>query len=55
DNVLLTAEMVAKSALLRQESRGVHYREDFPDSDPELTKSSLVNKGKEGEVKASFG
>ncbi len=55
DNVLLTAEMVARSALLRQESRGVHYREDFPDSDPELTKSSLVNKGKEGEVKAFFG
>ncbi|OPX39249.1 MAG: hypothetical protein B1H12_00195 [Desulfobacteraceae bacterium 4484_190.2] len=54
DNVLLTAEMVARSALLRQESRGVHYREDFPDSDPELTKSSLVNKGKEGEVKAFF-
>ncbi|MFH1931536.1 MAG: FAD-binding protein [Pseudomonadota bacterium] len=54
DNVLLTAEMVARSAILRQESRGVHYREDFPDSDPELTKSSLVNKGKEGEVKAFF-
>jgi len=54
DNILLTAEMVARSALLRQESRGVHYREDFPDSDPELTKSSLVNKGKEGEVKAFF-
>lgn len=54
DNVLLTAEMVARSALLRQESRGVHYREDFPDSDPKLAKSSLVNKGNKGEVKAFF-
>jgi len=54
DNFILTAEMIARSALLRQESRGVHYRDDFPDSDPELTKSSLINKGKEGEVKAFF-
>ena len=54
DNVLLTAEMVTRSALLRQESRGVHYREDFPDSDPEFAKSSLVNKGNKEEMKAFF-
>ena len=54
DNVLLTAEMVSRSALLRQESRGVHYREDFPGSDQQFAKSSLVNKGNKGEVKAFF-
>ena len=28
DNMLVTAEAVARSALLREESRGPHYRED---------------------------
>ena len=50
DNMLLAAEMIARSALLRKESRGVHYREDFPDSDSAFAESSLINKGKEGEM-----
>ena len=50
DNMLLAAEMIARSALLRKESRGVHYREDFPDSDSAFAKSSLINKGKEEEM-----
>ncbi len=33
DNLLLTSETIALSALYRQESRGTHYREDFPDRD----------------------
>ncbi len=33
--MLDVAEMVAKSALYRSESRGCHYREDFPDMDNE--------------------
>ncbi|NPV70122.1 MAG: FAD-binding protein [Firmicutes bacterium] len=32
--LLSTAQMVATSALRRQESRGVHYRSDFPAEDP---------------------
>ena len=31
DNMLLVAESTAKSALLREESRGGHTRDDFPD------------------------
>jgi len=27
------AEMVAKAALMREESRGAHYRRDFPKTD----------------------
>ena len=30
-NILLVAEMITRSALLRKESRGGHYREDFPE------------------------
>jgi len=31
-NLLLTARIVTEAALLRQESRGAHYRTDFPES-----------------------
>lgn len=33
-NLLTTALMMTKAALQRQESRGVHFREDFPRVDP---------------------
>ena len=33
DNLCLTAESIAMAALVREESRGTHYREDFPDRD----------------------
>ncbi|WXG43130.1 MAG: fumarate reductase (CoM/CoB) subunit TfrA [Promethearchaeati archaeon SRVP18_Atabeyarchaeia-1] len=39
-NMLLTSEMVARSALMRSESRGAHYRRDFPKTD---NKNWLVN------------
>ncbi|WP_018924896.1 FAD-binding protein [Salsuginibacillus kocurii] len=34
-NLVTVAKMVAESALLRKESRGSHYREDYPESDDE--------------------
>jgi L-aspartate oxidase len=34
-NLLTLGTQIAKSALLRQESRGVHLREDFPERDDE--------------------
>lgn len=33
ENMVTTAEMVAKAALIREESRGAHYRRDFPKTD----------------------
>ncbi len=34
DNLLTVAEAVAKAALARRESRGAHFRSDYPDKDP---------------------
>ena len=38
-NLCVNAEMVARSALLRTESRGAHYRQDYPASDPACLKN----------------
>ncbi len=32
-NLLTASDLIARSALMREESRGAHYREDFPDTD----------------------
>jgi len=33
-NLIVVGNLVARSALIRTESRGAHFREDFPQSDP---------------------
>ena len=32
-NLLVASELIARSALMRQDSRGAHFREDFPNTD----------------------
>lgn len=34
-NALIAAELIAQGALMRQESRGAHFREDFPQTEKE--------------------
>jgi succinate dehydrogenase / fumarate reductase flavoprotein subunit len=41
-NILLIAECVAQAALERQESRGGHTRDDYPDMSPEWRKLNLI-------------
>ncbi len=41
-NMLTVARLMTASALQRQESRGVHYRLDFPESDPKLDGKHIV-------------
>jgi succinate dehydrogenase / fumarate reductase flavoprotein subunit len=41
-NMLLVSECVARAALIREESRGGHTREDFPKMSPEWRQKNLV-------------
>ncbi|PYQ45462.1 MAG: fumarate reductase/succinate dehydrogenase flavoprotein subunit [Acidobacteria bacterium] len=41
-NLLTASEAVTRSALERKESRGAHFREDFPDKDPASAKFNVV-------------
>jgi succinate dehydrogenase / fumarate reductase flavoprotein subunit len=41
-NMLLVSECVAKAALIRQESRGGHTRDDFPKMDPNWRDRNLI-------------
>jgi succinate dehydrogenase / fumarate reductase flavoprotein subunit len=53
-NLLTVAEAVARSALERKESRGGHFRDDFPDKDSAYAKFNiLVRKGPNGEMQVS--
>ena len=53
NNMMLSGEMVARSALMRTESRGTHYREDYPEQDDsKWTKAIFIN-NKEGEMELS--
>lgn len=40
--MLTVAETVIRAALVRKESRGAHYRTDYPEPDPELGKVNFV-------------
>jgi succinate dehydrogenase / fumarate reductase flavoprotein subunit len=51
-NLLMASEAVTRSALERKESRGAHFREDFPDKDPASARFNVVvRKGAEGEMR----
>ncbi len=43
-NLLTVAEAIARAALERKESRGAHFREDFPSKEPALDRTRLVVK-----------
>jgi succinate dehydrogenase / fumarate reductase, flavoprotein subunit len=49
-NVLLASELVLKSANMRKESRGAHYREDYTDLSEEYKLNIVAYKGENGKV-----
>jgi len=52
NHLLTVSEAITRSALDRQESRGGHFREDFPKKDPEAQKyNTVVFKAADGSMK----
>jgi L-aspartate oxidase len=41
-NMLTVAELILRAALMREESRGVHYRQDFPETNDKKWKRTIV-------------
>jgi len=51
-HLLTISEAITMSALDRKESRGGHFREDFPDKDPEAQKyNAVLSKAADGSMK----
>ena len=42
-NLLVIGRLVAEAALARKESRGSHYRSDYPSTDESLAKRSFTH------------
>jgi aspartate oxidase len=49
-NLLTVSELIVRSALSRKESRGGHFREDYPETSDQANNSYLIT----GELNAVF-
>jgi succinate dehydrogenase/fumarate reductase flavoprotein subunit len=49
ENIVLILETSAKAALMRTESRGVHYRSDYPNADYDNWLKEIVIRQENGE------
>jgi succinate dehydrogenase / fumarate reductase flavoprotein subunit len=50
ENLIGVSEAVTRSALIREESRGGHTREDFPKTDPEWGTKNVVTRKRDGRL-----
>jgi succinate dehydrogenase / fumarate reductase flavoprotein subunit len=54
NNLLTVSEAITRSALERRESRGGHFRDDYPNKDPQFaTSNTVVRKGRDGQMELS--
>ncbi len=54
ENALLVGEMILRSAALREESRGAHFRKDFPEVDDRRWKGNIFLRKEKGKVRLEF-
>ncbi|HUQ91552.1 MAG TPA: fumarate reductase/succinate dehydrogenase flavoprotein subunit [Bryobacteraceae bacterium] len=53
-NLLTVSEAITLAAIERRESRGAHFRDDFPEKDPEAAKFNiLIRKAPDGSMKVT--
>ena len=53
-NLLTVSEAIAMAAIERRESRGGHFRDDYPDKDPSFaTFNFVIRKGRDGAMEIS--
>jgi succinate dehydrogenase flavoprotein subunit len=53
-NLLTVSEAITRAAIERRESRGGHFREDYPEKDPAgATFNVVIRKGNDGEMRLS--
>ena len=55
ENALLVGEMIVKSALMREESRGAHFRKDFPHTNDQKWKGNIFLRKERRTCNWSFG
>jgi len=54
ENALLVGEMIVRSALMREESRGAHFRKDFPKTDDAHWKGNIFLKKSRESMRLEF-
>jgi succinate dehydrogenase/fumarate reductase flavoprotein subunit len=50
-NMIESAEIITRAALLREESRGAHYREDYPETDNKNWLKNIAIRKEGGKMK----